>query len=263
MDSIWQAVERARNRPAGTDPRNRAASTTPAHYRSQEVLLSNDHLQTKRIIAHLNTDMRSRPFDMLRTQVLQTMDTNGWKTLAVTSPTPSCGKTLTASNLTLSIARQPEKSVLLVDLDFRKPHVANCLGLKCEEGIVGVLEVRTTLDDEIIPARIGNLQFLALPTASTIGSSEIIASRAMVALLEDLKRFYPTQTIIFDLPPILAGDDVISILPHIDCALFVTAVGTTTISQIEECRKHLRATHVVRVVLNKVPESSTSYHYYY
>ena len=43
---------------------------------------------------------------MLRTQILQAMDTAGSKILAVTSPTPGCGKTVTAVNLALSIARQ-------------------------------------------------------------------------------------------------------------------------------------------------------------
>src|SRR5437016_7467020 len=62
-----------------------------------------------------------------------------------TSPTPDCGKTLTALNLALSIARQPERSVLLVDLDIQKGYVASSLGLRCEGGVLGVLEGRTPL----------------------------------------------------------------------------------------------------------------------
>ena len=52
---------------------------------------------------------------MLRTQVLQAMDHNGWQILAITSPTAGCGKSVTACNLAMSIARLPERSVLLVD----------------------------------------------------------------------------------------------------------------------------------------------------
>ena len=199
---------------------------------------------------------------MLRTQVLQSMDLKGWKTLAVTSPTPACGKTLTAVNLAVSIARQPDRSVLLVDLDFRKPQVAACLGLKCDEGVLSVLEGRTTLSDAIIPARVGNLRFMVLPTASTIRSSELISSRAMTAMLEDIKREYHSKTIILDLPPILSGDDVIAILPQMDCVLLVAAVGTTTVSQIKECNKHLQSAEVVRIALNKVLETSTDHYYY-
>ena len=70
-----------------------------------------------------------RYYDMLRTQVLQEMDKKSWQFLAVTSPTAACGKTVTACNLAMSIARLPERSVLLVDLDLRKPMVAEYLGV--------------------------------------------------------------------------------------------------------------------------------------
>ena len=127
-----------------------------------------------------------------------------------------------------------------------------------------MLEGRTTLSDAIIPARVDNLRFMVLPTASTIRSSELISSRAMAAMLEDIKREYHSKTIILDLPPILSGDDVIAILPQMDCVLLVAAVGTTTVSQIKECNKHLQSAEVVRIALNKVPETSTdNYHYYY
>lgn len=276
MENIRQALERVKaSQSAGSEQRNLAGSAV-LQLRSemeigsaggndgqnQEIELNNVHLQSKRIISHDITDPRSRAFDMLRTQVLQSMDLKGWKTLAVTSPTPACGKTLTAVNLAVSIARQPDRSVLLVDLDFRKPQVAACLGLKCDEGVLSVLEGRTTLSDAIIPARVGNLRFMVLPTASTIRSSELISSRAMTAMLEDIKREYHSKTIILDLPPILSGDDVIAILPQMDCVLLVAAVGTTTVAQIKECNKHLQSAEVVRIALNKVLETSTDHYYY-
>jgi protein-tyrosine kinase len=275
MENIRQAVERVKgHQSARSGQKSLAGSAVPRlqsemdvgacgnDAQNQEIELNSVHLQSKRIISHDITDPRSRAFDMLRTQVLQSMDLKGWKTLAVTSPTPACGKTLTALNLALSIARQPDRSVLLVDLDFRKPQVAACLGLKCDEGVLSVLEGRTTLSDAIIPARVDNLRFMVLPTASTIRSSELISSRAMTAMLEDIKREYHSKTIILDLPPILSGDDVIAILPQMDCVLLVAAVGTTTVAQIKECNKHLQSAEVVRIALNKVLETSTDHYYY-
>jgi len=276
MENIRQAVERVKaHQSAASGQKSLAGSAVPRlqsetdvgaacgnDAQNQEIELNSVHLQSKRIISYDITDPRSRAFDMLRTQVLQSMDLKGWKTLAVTSPTPACGKTLTAVNLAVSIARQPDRSVLLVDLDFRKPQVAACLGLKCDGGVLSVLEGRTTLSDAIIPARVGNLRFMVLPTASTIRSSELISSRAMTAMLEDIKREYHSETIILDLPPILSGDDVIAILPQMDCVLLVAAVGTTTVSQIKECNKHLQSAEVVRIALNKVLETSTDHYYY-
>jgi Mrp family chromosome partitioning ATPase len=199
---------------------------------------------------------------MLRTQVLQTMEQKGWKILAVTSPTPSCGKTLTAINLALSIARQPERSVLLVDMDLRKPQVADCLGLIRDEGVLGVFEGRVALAGAIIRARVGNCKFEVLPTASTPHSSDLMSSSAMSTLLHDLRRDSQSRIVILDLPPLLSSDDVIAILPQVDCALLVAGVGTSTVSEIEECNKHLQSTDLVRFVLNKVPQSDSNYQYY-
>jgi hypothetical protein len=60
----------------------------------------------------------------------------------------------------------------------------------------------------------------------------------------------------------LSGDDVIAILPQVDCILLVAAVGTSTIAQIEECNKHLQSVDVVRLVLNKVPKLDVNSQYY-
>ena len=68
---------------------------------------------------------------------------------------------------------------------------------------------------------------------------------------------------IFDLPPILTGDDVISILPQMDAVLLVAGVGTTSVADIKECQKHIKAIPVVRVLVNKVTEATDSYRAYY
>jgi protein-tyrosine kinase len=104
--------------------------------RNQCWALDAAHLVSKRILAYNHGEAHAAPFDMLRTQVLQSMDGKDWRLLGVTSPTVGCGKTVTAINLALSIGRQPERSVLLLDLDLRKPRVASCLGLKPNDGVV-------------------------------------------------------------------------------------------------------------------------------
>jgi len=84
----------------------------------------------------------------------------------------------------------------------------------------------------------------------------------MSIFLRQLNQDFKAWTIILDLPPILLSDDVISILPQIDCALFVIAAGLSTAPEIKECHKHLEATPIVRVVLNKATDASSVKHYY-
>jgi protein-tyrosine kinase len=221
----------------------------------QDLILNPARLLAKRVVCHNGTDPRSRPYDMLRTQVLQAMDLKGWKIIGVTSPTPGCGKTLTALNLGLSIARQPERSVMLADFDLRKPHLAKYLELEpAEGGVLGILGARTLLGDAVIPVRVGNQRFPVLPTAATTGSSELIASRAMSELLREIRREFCTHIVIVDLPPVLTSDDVIAVLPQLDCVLLVTAAGLSKTAEIGECSRHLQSIDVVRVVLNKVTE---------
>jgi protein-tyrosine kinase len=272
MENIRQAVERAKGHPEqgrGIDlspsrqqARHDLNNAHESDARIQEVQLDSAHLQSKRLVAYDGKDPRSRSFDMLRTQVLQSMDLKGQKILAVTSPTPNCGKTLTAINLALSVARQSERQVMLVDMDLRKPQVAGSLGLACAEGILGVLEGRIALTSAIVQARIGNCKFEVLPTAPTSHSSDLMGSSAMSTLLQNIGRHWQSRIVVLDLPPLLTGDDVIAILPQVDCALLVAAVDTSTVSEIEECNKHLQSTDVVRFVLNKVPQSSANYYYY-
>lgn len=277
MEHIGKAIERAKGPlasetpmqmpvgPSGQQPHFQPNISSPALASSsgKEIALNAAYLETKRIIAHDIADLRSRSFDMLRTQVLQSMDMKSWQFLGVTSPTEGCGKSVVAINLALSIARQPEKSVLLVDLDLQKPQVAGYLGLDCDRGVLSVLEGKTTLQNSLVRARIRKEQLLVLPCeASTMNSSEWIASRQMSALLQEIKRDFRAWTVIFDLPPVLTSDDVISILPQIDSVLFVVGAGTTTPAEIKECNKHLESAEIVRVVLNKAEDATATYYSY-
>ena len=271
MDSIKQAVELARaaeNAPrqsgdpsAGFLARPRGGQPDP---QSKSVRLDPVHLESSRIIAHGGSGQHGRYYDMLRTQILQEMDKKSWQFLAVTSPTAGCGKSVTACNLALSIARLPERSVLLVDLDLRKPVVANYLGLGRNDGVLGVLEGRATLSAAVVEASIGPTSITVLPgSISSAGSSEWMASQTMGSLLQAIKRDFRSRIVIIDLPPMLLGDDVISILPRVDAAILVAGVGTTSVSDVKECQKHLQRTPVIRVVVNKALEKTDSYYEYY
>jgi capsular exopolysaccharide synthesis family protein len=221
-------------------------------------------LERYRIVAHTAADVRSKSFDMLRTQALQAMDRNNWHFLAITSPTAGCGKTVTAINLALSIARQSQRSALLVDMDLQRPTVAKYLGLKCRHGLKGVLEGRTKLREALIQARIENCDLMVLPTeGATVRSSELIVSRNMAAMLHEIRQSFKSRVVIFDMPPMLSGDEVIACLPNMDCLILVTAAGISTVNQITECKKHLQSTELIRLVLNKADASASNHHYYY
>lgn len=268
MDSIKQAVELARSSESLKQQElvARPSAAPGGHDRTsmKEVRLDADYLESRRIVAFATGSESGRYYDMLRTQVLQEMDKKNWQFLAVTSPTAGCGKTVTACNLAMSIARLPERSALVVDLDLRKPTVASYLGLPPSGGVMDVLEGKASLSSAVIKAGVGPHSLLLLPgSVSVSGSSEWMASQTMTALLQAIKREFRSHTVIFDLPPMLLGDDVISILPRMDAALLVAGVGSSSVADIKECQKHLQRTPVVRVVVNKVSEKIDTYYGYY
>ncbi len=262
MDSIKHAVEQAKAS-AGTNRVGvaRSADGLPDFMR---INLEPKHLEAARIVAHDPRNPHGGFYDMLRTQVVQEMDDNAWQFLAITSATPECGKTVTACNLAFSIARLAERSVLLVDLDLRKPKVAEYLGLPDNGGLIGVLKGEASLASVMIKACVGPNEVLVLPGGRCdFGSSEWMASQSMSTVLDTIKREHRSRLVVFDLPPMLLGDDVISVLPQMEAVVLLAGVGTTSIADIKECRKHLRSTPVVRVVVNRVTEMSDGYYGYY
>jgi len=224
------------------------------------VALDEARLEASRIIGHDVTDPRAKAYDILRTHVLQTMDLHDWHLLGITSPTKGCGKTLTSINLALSISRQMERAVLLIDMDFRKPQLASRLGVKSNVGLLDVLVGNITASEAMFEVRAGRHSVLVLPTGPTDVSAELMASRAMQSFIQELRRNFRSYVVILDLPPMLVSDDVTALLPQIDCTLLIAAVGTSTVSEIDDCGRYLQSTNLVRVVVNKVPESKKMYY---
>ena len=79
--------------------------------------------------------------------------------------------------------------------------------------------------------------------------------------MKSMKDAAGSGIVIVDLPPVLAADDVIALLPQLDCLLLVVAAGETTPAEIEECDRLLSAANSVDIVLNKSDEADHSYYY--
>ena len=197
MDPIRQALELARSRNSAVQGNSDPFAPFPPSAGSQEmefreVKLSAAHLETTRIVAHDALYESGRYYDMLRTLVLQAMDEHGWQILAITSPTAGCGKSVTACNLAMSIARLPERNVLLVDMDLQKPKVAEYLGIDAKSGLLSVLQGRIGLSSAIVRTSIAQNRMLVLPgEVCKSGSAEWMASQAMATSLQALKTGFP------------------------------------------------------------------------
>ncbi len=218
------------------------------------------HLERHRIVSHVKNDINSGVFDSLRTQILQKMEENNWRTLAVVSPTPESGKTLVSINLAISIAHQPQKTVVLVDLDLRRPKIAAYLGMHTEKSMNDYLGNKAQLQEVMFNPGIPRL--VVIPTMRPVSkSAETLSSKKVANLIQDLRSRYDSRIVIFDSPPVLNSDDAMILLPQVDCILLVVGNGMSTQSEIEETLHHLPKNNLLGVVLNRAEVESKAYYY--
>lgn len=216
-------------------------------------------LEANRIVSWNKRDQRTPAFDILRTKVLKAMKDRGWSNLAITSPTEDCGKTTVAINLAFSMAHQMPSEVVLVDFDLRQPQLAAYLGVEPQGDLGAFLEGYGPLSTQVVAA--GGVQLRVVPNVGVRhNATELLAKPQVEQLFDDLREERPHRIGIFDLPPLLAADDALAVLPRVDCALMVLGERVTTKSDVIEALSLLSGTNLLGVVLNRSREKVKSYY---
>ncbi len=250
MDRIGKALEQARKNVAKVRPKPQSESSVPRQYANKrKVSLSSRILRENRIFTQNDDEQIVDIYGLLRTRVLKSMRKNNWKMLGVTSPDPSVGKTVTAINLSISIALDQNYSTFLVDCDLRRPSVSRSLGFAVEVGFNDYLASNGTLEDVLVDSQIERL--VIAPTRRVeSGSSELLSSPKMKYFVQEA-RDYVEQIVVFDLPPVLVGDDVVALSQHLDALLLVVEDGKTQTQALARAMELLHDANVLGVVLNK------------
>jgi protein-tyrosine kinase len=202
-------------------------------------------------------------YKMLRTRVLQRMRSNRWQTMIVTSSAPGEGKTLTASNLAVSMSSDMNHSIILVDLDLQRPCLSSYFGLDVKAGLGDYLLGKVPIEDVVYAPR--GLENLAIiPSREPMeNSSDLLSSPRMRELLRWIKEQGPATIAVFDMPPVLACDDVLAFLPSADALLMVVAEGATERAALARTMEMLGECNLLGVVLNRSRERNAVSSYYY
>jgi Mrp family chromosome partitioning ATPase len=214
-------------------------------------------LRERRVIFPDDSDPAAQAYRMLRTQVLRQCRLHKLRMIGVVSTVDGEGKTLTAANLAISVAAEPNQTVLLVDLDLRRPTLAQLLGLTVTEGLDSWFNDNGQADVANLFVRLEGVERLrVLPTLGSVaGSSEALAGPRTQELLTELKNRYTDRLVIVDLPPALLTDDVLTVAPLLDGVLVVVSEGRTLREDVTRMRELLGAVRVVGTVLNISSES--------
>jgi len=201
----------------------------------------------------------AQQYGILALKVQKWMGKAGGTVLAVTSSTGAEGKSLTALNLSASLASSLDGGVLLIDCDLRLPQVHERLGIDGGHGFGDLLE-DPRLDPAAFLSRVGSLD--VLPAGSRVNSgSAVLSGSRMRDVLAKLRKQY--RLIVLDCPPVVPIADSHAISELADGVVMVVRARATRPELFRRATASLDAKNLLGVVLNDVEYEATPYAYAY
>jgi capsular exopolysaccharide synthesis family protein len=189
--------------------------------------------------------------------------TTGIKVVMVTSALVGEGKTLTASNVALTLSQSYQKQVLLMDADLRRPSLQAVFGIRSGSGLAEGLtsERERSVPVHQVSPRLGILQ-AGRPTSDPIAA---LTSERMRRLIDEARNTF--DWIILDTPPVALLTDASLVSAMTDGAIIVVKAGHTPYELVERAVAAIGRERTLGVVLNQaeIPAQGTGYYgdYYY
>ena len=226
-------------------------------------------------------------FRVLRTNLEFAGLGGGGRSVIVTSAVRSEGKSTTAANLALAMARGG-KRVILCDCDFRRPQLERFFELAREPGATGVVLGRATVEQALVEFDVGAATAAGVPgfhgpssndSAAAAGGGrlqllptgalprnvgEFVTSDALGDLLARLSA--RCDVLLLDAPPLLQGGDAMALTSHVDAILLVARLGHVRRQMLDEVKRLFDSTPAVAlgvVVTNANLEPGRGYGYRY
>ena len=182
--------------------------------------------------------------------------------ILVTSSIPGEGKTYTSTNLALSISQEVDTTVLLIDGDVAKQGISRMLGLEKMSGMVDVLESNElSIGDVMLQTDVPNLTVVPAGMQNEY-VAELLASKRMMALVNEMAERYSDRIIIIDGPPLLPTPQTQVLAGLVGQVVFVVEAGKTPQAIVEEALGLIPEEQATSMLLNKNEGLSRNGHYY-
>jgi non-specific protein-tyrosine kinase len=196
-------------------------------------------------------------FKILRTQVLRKLKAIGGNSILVTSANPREGKTFTSINLGVSIAKEFDRTVLIIDADIRRPlkrHTdfsTEFFSLNVKKGLTDYLEGDADIEEILINPGIDKLTLI--PGGMPVDNApELLNSGRMEEMMIEIKSRYPSdRLVILDGPAILRYPDAMILYRYVDGVLPVIEAEGTSTENVKKMMEYLQEVNILGVVLNK------------
>jgi len=186
----------------------------------------------------------------------------GIKSLIVSSAVPREGKTLTITNLALTLSDAYHSRVLLIDADLRRPAVHEVLGIPNTRGLKAALQSDSTNVRLVDVSRFLSVLPAGQPTPNPV--AELTGER-MASILREAARTF--DWVLIDTPPMGILPDAQHLARLTDGVLLVIGAGSTHYHMVQRAIAEVGADRIVGTILNRVDESAipltTYYDHYY
>ena len=196
----------------------------------------------------------------LAARLLLAQAEHGIRSVMITSPLPGEGKTLTASNLALTLSESYKRQVLLVDADLRRPCVHQVFDVPNATGLNDGLKPDST-------RKVPLLKFSEHLTLLTAGRPDadpmsVLSGARMKRVLDEARDRF--DWVLIDTPPITLLTDAHLMSALVDAVVLVVRAGVTPLPAIQKAVEAIGQDRILGIVLNhaEVAMMPDSYSYY-
>ena len=172
---------------------------------------------------------------------------HGIKVVMVASALPSEGKTLTATNLAMTLSESYQRDVLLIDGDLRRPSIHEMFRIPNLSGLND--GVRSESDRKVPLVRWSDhLTIITAGRPDADPMKVLVSQRMKKVIAEGASRF---DWVIIDTPPVGLLTDASLFSAMVDTAIFVIEAGRTPYAEIQRAVDAVGRERVFGVVLNR------------
>ena len=126
-------------------------------------------------------------YRVIFTHLKPSLEKSDIKTIAVMSASNQEGKSITAVNLSVVMARDFEKRVLLIDTNLRNSTIDELLNVETKEGLSDILSKNLNYNNALASTKIENLKVITAG-ANTVNPAELLSSQKMIQFLEEARQ---------------------------------------------------------------------------
>lgn len=185
--------------------------------------------------------------------------------IMITSALAGEGKSFCSVNLAMSIASEMDHRVLLIDADVARPNIPNILGFKNQSGLMDILiQDDADVSDVLIKTNVEKLSLISVGSMHP-HATELLASQAMLMLLDELAQRYNDRVVIFDSPPVLLTSEARVLAERMGQIVLIVEAERTAQQTLKHAINQFGTHTDISLIYNKDRTFSSNeyYGYYY